>query len=299
MKIKVSPSPQLQLPNLSIKYSLIIATLDDNGDLALCLESLLNLHKGPEFEVIVVDQNGDGRLVDLLAGYANHLRIRHERVCYRGGSRARNHGARLAKGQWLGFPDDDCELLPDILQQVDIMNADPHLQVITGRTIDTVGQPNVLDWGREPVLFNRWTMFGCMTEATLFIRRDRFLALNGFDEHFGPGGLFPAAEGIDLINRLFLVVKSGVAIYSPTVQMRHPTKIPPWNLWAVKRFYSYAKGDGALIAKSFSPHMFYWGLRTVAAATLQIAKLQGWKSLAYSARMAGLIIGFCTYYLCR
>jgi glycosyltransferase involved in cell wall biosynthesis len=221
---------------LSFKYSLVIATLEDNGDLALCLESLAAMHKGESFEAIVVDQNGDDRLVNLLSDFSKHFSIRHERVSFRNASKARNHGARIAQGQWLGFPDDDCQLLPNVLQQVGQLSSNARVQVITGRTIDPSGQSNVLRWGLEPMEFNRWTMFGCVTEATLFVQRERFLAVGGFDERFGPGARFPAAEGIDLMDRLFASMDEGGALYSPMVQMRHPTKIPPWNPWAVRRF---------------------------------------------------------------
>ncbi len=278
-----------------IKYSLIVATLEDNGDLALCLESMVQLLAGPKFEVIVVDQNGDNRLAGVLRQYDRQLAIRHERVPFRGGSRARNHGARIAQGKWLGFPDDDCQLLPDILQQVELVAADDRVQVITGKTIDSAGASNVLRWRDEGMAFSRWTMFGCLTEATLFVQRDLFWTAGGFDERFGPGARFPAAEGIDLMNRLFAHMGQGRALYSPTVQMRHPTKIPPWNRWAARRFHAYARGDGALIAKSFQPHMVYWGIRTVVAALVQIGRLRGWQSLAYAARLAGLIAGFCSF----
>jgi glycosyltransferase involved in cell wall biosynthesis len=280
-----------------IKYSLIIATLDDDGDLTPCLESLARLNPGPVFEVIVVDQNGDDRLVQSIASFESRLPIRHERVAFRGACRARNHGARLARGEWLGFPDDDCELLPDLLQKVERLASDPRVRVITGRIIDTKGAPNVLRWGGEQRVFNRWTMFGCLTEATLFVQRTLFWTVGGFDERFGPGERFPAAEGIDLMNRMFGHIGQGVAIYSPQVQMRHPSKIPPWNRWAVSRFHAYARGDGALIAKSFEPHMLYWGLRTMVAATLQLFTLQGWKSLAFAARLTGLFRGLYDY--CR
>lgn len=48
------------------RYSLIIATLHDQGDLALCLASLASQVDAPDFEVIIVDQNGDDRLVSLV-----------------------------------------------------------------------------------------------------------------------------------------------------------------------------------------------------------------------------------------
>lgn len=280
-----------------IRYSLIIATLHDDGDLALCLASLAELETPPEFEVIIVDQNGDDRLIDLVAEFSGRLDIVHERVSYRGASRARNHGAGLARGDWLAFPDDDCRYLVDTLRQVERVAADSSIRVVTGRTLDDDDNPNVLRWGRKARQFNRWTMFGCLTEATLFVDKACFLSSGGFDERFGPGAAYPAAEGIDLMNRLFAVMGEGRASYSPAVGMRHPSKIPPWNRWAARRFFLYAHGDGALIAKSPRPHMLYWGARTLASAMLQTLFFRGWRSAAFAARVAGLCRGFLTYQL--
>lgn len=282
---------------MTIKYSLIIATLEDDGELCQCLDSLVRLEPGPPFEVIIVDQNGDDRLLSVISKYDKTLTIQHLQVPFQGASKARNFGAQLAQGKWLGFPDDDCQLLPDLLVQVDLLaSTNSRVQVITGKTIDADGAANVLRWGTQSKAFSRWTMFGCLTEATLFVQREIFLTTNGFDERFGPGAQFPAAEGIDLMNRLFVEMGNDLAIYSPAIRMQHPTKIPPWNLWAAKRFQAYAKGNGALIAKSFQPHMVYWGLRTAGGAFIHILSLQGWKSLAYAARLLGLVTGFFSFY---
>lgn len=277
------------------RYSLIIATLDDQGDLSRNLASLAAQQDAPPFEVIIVDQNGDDRLVELAAEFSGRLRLVHARVDFRGASRARNVGARMAGGQWLGFPDDDCELFPQTLAEVDRIAADPAISVITGRTLDADGQANVLRWKEQALEFDRRRMFGCLTEATLFARRELFLAAGGFDERFGPGARFPAAEGVDLMNRMFDRIGAGKAYYSPRVAMRHPTKIPPWNRWAVSRFHQYAIGDGALIAKSPSRHMFNWGARTLASAGLQALAFNGWRSLAYAARVVGLFRGLLAY----
>lgn len=280
-----------------VLYSLIIATLHDDGDLALCLESLAGQLNAPAFEVVVVDQNGDDRLLDTIARFSGRLAIIHERVSFRGASRARNLGARLARGSWLGFPDDDCQLLPDALSEVRRVARDPQVRVITGQTIDESGAPNVLRWKQWPMVFSRRTMFGCLTEATLFVRRELFLRTGGFDERFGPGAPYPAAEGIDLMHRMFAHLGSGKACYDPLIKMRHPSKIPPWNRWAVGRFHSYAIGDGALIAKNPQPHMLNWGLRALASAVLQMFSLQGWRSAAFAARILGLFKGFVSFHL--
>jgi glycosyltransferase involved in cell wall biosynthesis len=278
----------------AFRYSLVIATLHDDGDLEKCFKSMLTLAEGPTFEVIVIDQNGDDRLVDLVRRFADSLSIVHERVTFRAACRARNLGVRLAKGTWVGFPDDDCQLMPDTMKEVERLTIHPQARVVTGQTVDTSGAPNVLRWKQEPINFTRWTMFGCLTEATLFVRRDAFLKVGGFDERFGPGARFPAAEGIDLINRLFADLGDGygVACYSPRIRMIHPTKIPPWNRWAVSRFHAYACGDGGLIAKNLQLHMLYWGARTIVASSLQALSMRGWRSVAFAARLAGLFKGF-------
>lgn len=277
---------------IKFQYSFIIATLYDDGDLEYCLTSLAELKPGPSFEVIIVDQNQDDRLAQVVARFADRLTITHKQVLFRSASKARNLGAELARGLWVGFPDDDCQLFPEVLIEVERIASDSQVYVISGQTVDALGVPNVLRWKQDQLNFNCWTMFGCLTEATIFVRRDAFIKIKGFDERFGPGALFPAAEGIDMMNRLFTQFKDIRACYSPLVRMRHPTKIPPWNRWAVGRFYQYAMGDGALIAKNLQPHMFYWGMRTVFSAFIQIVSFRGWRSLAFAARLIGLIRGF-------
>src|SRR5690606_1239224 len=130
-------------------------------------------------------------------------------------------------------------------------------------------------------------------------RRELFETAGGFDERFGPGARFPAAEGVDLVNRVFNHLGHLQACYEPDVTLQHPTKIPPWNRWAVRRFHDYAIGDGALIAKGPSRHMFNWGFRTLAAASLQVLSFRGWQSLAFAARIVGLLRGFVRYQLAR
>ena len=294
-----SINPQENTIGSGFFCSLVIATLHDDGDLEMCLTSLCEIEGAAPFEVIVVDQNGDDRLVPVIAKFADRLTIVYERVAFRGACRARNIGAHLARGQWLGFPDDDCQLLRDVLREVERYAADPAVQIVTGQTIDDAGLPNVMRWRQAPFQFDRWSMFRCVTEATLFLRRDKFLAAGGFDERFGPGAAYPAAEGVDLVNRVFDVIGDGKAWFNPQIKMKHPTKIPPWTRWAVGRFHAYAIGDGALIAKSPRAHILNWGARTLASAFLQMFSLEGWRGAAFAARILGLLRGFATYQLAR
>src|SRR5271166_5434820 len=85
--------------------SLIVATMDRVTELERLLTSL-DCQSYKEFEVIVVDQNPDDRLLLVLRSH-EALTIRHLR-CSPGASRARNVGLRIAGGDIIAFPDDDC-----------------------------------------------------------------------------------------------------------------------------------------------------------------------------------------------
>src|SRR5271166_2242893 len=85
--------------------SLIIATLGRVTELDRLLASL-DRQTYKDFEVIVVDQNLDDRLLPLLR---EHKRLSIHRLRSSAGlSRARNAGMRAAKGDIFCFPDDDC-----------------------------------------------------------------------------------------------------------------------------------------------------------------------------------------------
>src|SRR5271166_3162469 len=95
--------------------SLIVATVNRVAELDRLLTSL-DRQTYKEFEVIVVDQNPNDRLVPLLAKHPR-LSIKHLR-CERGLSRARNAGLQVAKGEIVAIPDDDCWYPDRLLESV-------------------------------------------------------------------------------------------------------------------------------------------------------------------------------------
>lgn len=281
----------LRQPDLS----LVIATLDDDGDLRLCLESLARQAAPPTFEVIVIDQNAHDEVAALVARFASRLSIRHEKVAFRNASQARNFGVGLARGEWVGFPDDDCQLLPDALAAAAPLLKRKELQLVTGRTVDAKGRPSVLRWKPTAGPFGPSGMFGRLTCATLFVRRSSFLDAGGFDPRFGPGGPFPSAEEFDLATRLFERPEAGTAWYAPAIRMQHPDKVPPWTRWAARRMHDYAFGAGAWVAKHRQPRHFVWLARTLVASTVQSLSLPPWRSASYLMRLWGVLRGYLAF----
>ena len=95
--------------------SLIVATLNRVAELERLLASL-DGQTVEHFEVIIVDQNPDDRLAGTLARHPK-LNLVHLR-CRPGASRARNVGLRAARGNIIGFPDDDCWYPENVLKVV-------------------------------------------------------------------------------------------------------------------------------------------------------------------------------------
>lgn len=158
------------------------------------------------FEVIVVD---DCSCEPVNLPEHPHLRIIRLPE-NKGGSAARNIGAKAAKGHWINFLDDDDELLPHMaevslkaLQQTSLSKpvgaisgievVDSEGKVITTRIPPTL--PRGFHYGLEDIDSNR--SFLC--KQTLIVEKEVLLSIGGFDESL------PSRIHTDLFLRLNLV----------------------------------------------------------------------------------------------
>ena len=165
--------------------SIIIPTHNRLPLLPQAIESVL-AQDMRDLELIVVDDGSTDGTGDVLARYQEEARVRSVRQDNGGRSRARNHGARLATGEWLGFLDSDDRYLPKALSR--------HLAVIgqqpeTGLTLgghtncDAAGQTlgERRPWEEGSLTLTHW-LFNCLgMPGTLLVRRDWFEKLGGFD----------------------------------------------------------------------------------------------------------------------
>jgi len=98
-------------------FSVVVPTYNRPGPLRDCLEALAGLDYPRErYEAIVVDDGGSQPLDALVAGFQGRLEIRLLRQDNAGPGAARNAGAKLARGEYLAFTDDDCRPAPDWLR---------------------------------------------------------------------------------------------------------------------------------------------------------------------------------------
>lgn len=272
------------------RFSLIVATVDRDRDLAILLESVLAQGRA-DLEVIIVDQNSDHRLDGVLAPFRERLPLAHRRTGRRHANAARNLGLTVARGDIVAFPDDDCVLPPGVLDRVDRAFVDnPDLAVLTGPAMAPGGGLGSGRWrttGGETTLANLWTS---VIEFNLWIRRDVALDLGGFDEALGPGTPFGSAEGNDLVAR---ALRSGRrALYDPTLRVIHPDK--RLTETAAARAKLYGAGLGAVLRRH-APGVAVWLpflVRPCGGLLLSLARLDRLGARYYAETLRGRIGGF-------
>lgn len=231
--------------------SLVLATVGRTTDLDRCLDSLA-AQSSRDFEVLVVDQNPDDRLVPhVQRARVLGLAVRHVRLDRPSLSGARNLGIREAAGQVVGFPDDDCWYEPDVVEKV--LGAFLASETLGGVCVNWAEQSAVhgVPVTGEVLSLVAWRAYrgGDASSITLFLRTALLRELGGFDERLGVGQRFGAAEEIDLVLR-FLGTGARIERFSEA-RVHHfygaPPPQPLSRLWSSTR--SRARGTGAIYAK--------------------------------------------------
>jgi glycosyltransferase involved in cell wall biosynthesis len=97
-------------------FSIIIPTYNRPDELNKCLDALASLnYSRNSFEVIVVNHGGDDSPDGLVSRFETKLSISSITQEQSGPGSARNTGAKIARGRYLAFTDDDCLPEPDWL----------------------------------------------------------------------------------------------------------------------------------------------------------------------------------------
>lgn len=288
-----SASGRVELNQSFMRFSLIIATLGRTTELRTLLESL-HRQSHRDFEIIIVDQNADNRLLPILSPFESRLEMR--RITSAPGlSRARNRGLETITGEAVCFPDDDCAYPEDILARVNQLFTDNlSWSGLIGNSVDTAGKPTLPWRDREGELTLAMSWRRAISYA-FFLRSSVIRKIGGFDESLGLGAGTPWASGED--NDLILrTLKTGHHVrYDPAIRIYHPRLFPVFDKAGFSKRYSYALGDGKLLQKHSMP--FWWDLlffsvplcRTFFAAARMNAKEVKFHWLTFNGRLKGLL----------
>ena len=246
-----------------------------------------------EFEWIIVDQNKDDRLEGLLKEEVRDMTIRRLR-CTPNLSVGLNLGGDAAKAPIIGFPDDDCWFDSGLLISIVALFADhPDWDGMVCRIVDEEGRQAISSWPARSSLCNRFNAWFRVAGTGLFLRREAFKALGGFDPTLGLGdGLFLAAHDLDLVLRALEV---GMQIqYVGEAVVRHPQMLRRTSKSHQQKAFSYAIGAGRLMRDHRMP--FWWVCAAVLAPLLRTllaaVRLQGTSAGVHAREAIGRLCGW-------
>ena len=178
------PSPLLP-PVFQPSLSVIVPVYNGGEIFRRCLSSLLRADPAPTEIIVVADGDTDGswKVGEELG--ARVLRISGPE----GPARARNEGARTARGEILLFIDADVTVSPDIAGRViRTFQNHPEVEALIGSYDDMPGETNFLSQYKN--LFHHYIHQTSRENASTFwgacgaIRQRAFQALGGFDESY-------------------------------------------------------------------------------------------------------------------
>jgi glycosyltransferase involved in cell wall biosynthesis len=277
-----APAPPV-LPLSPLPLSLVVATLGRTEQVGRLLRSLASQDPagtgaGTGFEVVVVDQNDDDRLLPVLAGWPFPVRRLHT-PGERGASRARNRGWRACGGEVVLFPDDDCWYAPGFLARSLALMRGLGCDVLCGRAADETGRS--INGRFEPVAqpISRANVWTTGIEWMVFFRRAVLEAVDGFDEAVGIGAASPwqSSEHQDILLRA--MAAGFTCRYDPAVAGHHEEIVAgPPDARTLTKARGYARGMGHVLRVHGFPLRTrgLYVLRPVAAAALALAGGRGY-----------------------
>jgi 2-polyprenyl-3-methyl-5-hydroxy-6-metoxy-1,4-benzoquinol methylase/GT2 family glycosyltransferase len=246
----------------SVRFSLIVATLGRHDELGQLFSSLVR-QTHTDFEVILVDQNPEGFLADILADYSAKLDIRYA-TSLPGLSRARNVGLRLAKGDAIAFPDDDCLYAPDTLSTAaaDLEHADVVIatqydsellrdEQYCDCQINSTGTARVA----KSVQLQKTDLFKNAASITLFFTAEAVVKAGLFDERIGAGAgtRWGAGEDTDYLLKAFAA--GCTIVRAQAIRVYHPQMVYDGSLGPSKAM-GYGRGRFFVLRKHRLPLWF-------------------------------------------
>jgi glycosyltransferase involved in cell wall biosynthesis len=230
-------------------FSLVLGTVGRTEPLAPLFDSLA-AQTDRDFELVVVDQNGDDRLAPYLSRARDAgLAVVHLNVERRGLAFARNAGLDVARGRFVAFPDDDCWYEPDVIASVRAaIAADGGLHGVVARWVEE--DPQALR-PAQMLSFSSWHRMrgGDASSICLFLDRALVDRLGRFDVRLGVGCWYGAGEETDLVIRA-LAGNTRIA-FRPEVRVHHrlPAPAPALDARVLEESRRRARGTGALYRK--------------------------------------------------
>jgi len=231
-----------------MKFSFVIPTVDRELELQDCILSIDRAYdcmksSDISIEIIVVYNGADKNTSSLNIQYPNFTHVYH--INEKGTSRARNFGIVKSTGEYLIFIDDDATISKEFLYVLsnNILNKQ-ETKVFYGRLLNPLNNdPFSGIYEMTESKYLGYFDYRYSGGTSLALKRSVFDKIGLYDEKFGPGGKYPAAEESDLF---FKMLRSGEKIlYLPELVIFHPvSRDTPYD-----KVYNYSYAIGAMLMK--------------------------------------------------
>lgn len=186
---------------MSLTFSVVIPTYHRPKELTRCLNGVLGQEISKDsYEIIVVDNDVAGSAKATVQQIeTRNKEIRYEKRFSNNVSEARNLGAKIGKGEWIAFLDDDCIPGPDWLSTAMKLLAtvnEPGLVFGGGYLVESEAPTTC----RSEVIYLPKDKY--LLEGNCFHRRSEYLSLGGMRPDLGPSDKrFGYHEGSELQDR--------------------------------------------------------------------------------------------------
>jgi glycosyltransferase involved in cell wall biosynthesis len=222
-------------------FSIIIPTYNRPQRLADCLKSLSQLqYPSNSFEVVIVNDGSEISLEPTVKPFESVLNLSLINQSNAGPATARNTGAKLAKGQYLAFTDDDCQPASNWLTAFAEQFAEYPQALIGGQTLNALSN-NLYSTASQQLIDYLYSYYNANATQARFVASNNFAvpaqlfhSLNGFDT------TFPLAAGEDREFCSRWLHHQYQIIYSPQVQVFHAHELTFQSF--CRQHFNYGRG---------------------------------------------------------
>ncbi len=213
--------------------SIIIPTYNGSRRIGVCLHALATQAEEIGAEILVVD---DGSTDDTPAVLSGWPQVRTVHQPNAGPAKARNHGAREARGRIILFTDDDCEPVPGWLKTMLKPFEDPLVVGAKGayrtRQRSVVARFVQAEYEDKYRYMQAFPQIDFIDTYSAAFRRDRFMEMGGYDTDFPVA----CAEDIELSYRMSARGWKMVFVPGALVYHQHPDRL----VWYLRKKFKFA-----------------------------------------------------------
>jgi glycosyltransferase involved in cell wall biosynthesis len=286
------------------RFSIILCTLGSNLDLLKrCLLSIKR-QSFSDYSVMVIYQGGGDiqKVVEEISIPIKYLTSNIKSL-----SLARNMGIRESDAEYLVFMDDDAYMEGNFLEMADRIIRDTKASGLAGIVLnDKDGKLLGRSIKKDRSFFLKLDDYNQWMSSATIIKKEDLSQIGCYDEDFGIGGKWYAAEDSDVAIRLLLNNKS--LYFCTDLIVYHPSENDKLSMLSFSevfiRGFRYGTSRSALLKKVFSTtHRKKWAIKywiilitySVIGGILSIFRLNMKYILLDIGNFFGRLTGFLSY----